>query len=98
MTAASTSMSKEVVEAITTVRILFGYGQWNTEASRALATLTLFKGLQKIDIESKKQSSFTPEMLADVKKWLRRAQKKLEAARKVEEAAKHKGYILTGRR
>jgi hypothetical protein len=38
-------------------------------------------------------------MLADAEKWLReRAQREAEAAQKVEEAAKHKRYILTGRR
>jgi hypothetical protein len=38
--ATNTSMPKKVIEAITTVKILFGYGQWDKEGSRALAPLT----------------------------------------------------------
>jgi hypothetical protein len=50
--AASTSMPLEVVEVITTVKILLGWSPWEKEGCRTLAPLTPFKVLTRIEVES----------------------------------------------
>jgi hypothetical protein len=83
--AASTSMPSEVVEVITTVKILLGWSPWEKEGCRTLAPLTPFKALTGIEIESKTTGVVTPDMLADAEKWLTgRAEREAEAERETE--------------
>jgi hypothetical protein len=93
--AVSTSMPSEVVEVITTVKILLGWSPWEKEGCPTLAPLTPFKALTGIEIESKTIGVATPDMLADAEKWLTgRAEREAEAEKKAKEAAERKRRLL----